>query len=638
MPQSDTMRDRAVTLAQQGFRVFKLRIGSKLPAIEDWPNQATNDPEKVHDAWSCPATGESLDNNIGLLTDGLLVLDVDTKNGKQGVQSLESLTDLLGLSTETRASVSPTGGQHLFYKKPPGLYIPSRAEVLGSGLDIRSDKGFVVAAGSIIGGVPYRWTREQEPLDAPEWLLKACAAGPRPVERDVLPLVDLDEPDAIRRSIEWLVHRSPKAIYGQGGDTTTFRVACRVKDFGISEPQCAELMRNHWNEAKAHPIWDPGELADKVAHAYKYGKLPPGIASAAADFEAVEIDVGHPRESLANASKAPPGQLRAYNFTDARDAVTTNDYLIKGLLNQKNMAVIYGAPGSGKTFVALDMAYSIARGAKFQGRRTQQGLVVYFALEGQDRFKNRLAALHRHRPVGEGARVPLRIVHGRLNVRLGADMALMKDQVRAAEAEFGVPCRLIIVDTLSQAAPGFDENSSKEMSEAISSGAALSQHLGCTFAYIHHTGKNAKNGPRGHSVLSGNIDTSILVEPGFLTAGKERDEETGVRYRFRLKVLELGRDQDGDPIRSCVIEWLTASEFERLELTPVESTVFEAIDLAIYDACEETGAAPADFDFDIAFVKENVSDVSHSHLYRHMKAIVEKAYLKKIKHGRWALA
>ena len=77
----------------------------------------------------------------------------------------------------------------------------------------------------------------------------------------------------------------------------------------------------------------------------------------------------------------------------------TGLWLIKNLLPALGIAVIYGHPGSGKSFLALDWALHIALGWDWQGRKVKQGLVIYVAAEGITGLRNRVEAFRRHHDV-----------------------------------------------------------------------------------------------------------------------------------------------------------------------------------------------------------------------------------------------
>jgi RecA/RadA recombinase len=71
------------------------------------------------------------------------------------------------------------------------------------------------------------------------------------------------------------------------------------------------------------------------------------------------------------------------------------EWLVRGLLPRAELAVIYGESGSGKSFLALDLAAAITRGIEWRGRRTATGRVVYVCAEGAGGFKARLRAYAR---------------------------------------------------------------------------------------------------------------------------------------------------------------------------------------------------------------------------------------------------
>lgn len=142
-----TMRQRAVALAEQGFRVFPLKARSKTPVVKAFYDIATSDPVKVAEMWT-DAKGCSQDYNIGISTDNLLVLDIDVKDGKKGEESLRELVEA-GLTAATAQTVTPTGGRHLIYQLPPNVIAPSMVN-WKPGIDIRGWHSYVVGPGSVL--------------------------------------------------------------------------------------------------------------------------------------------------------------------------------------------------------------------------------------------------------------------------------------------------------------------------------------------------------------------------------------------------------------------------------------------------------------------------------------------------------
>src|SRR5262245_60239073 len=113
---TQSMRDRAIELARQGFSVFPLKEGTKDTPIvprgmplkkgEYFGAVPSSDPDRVAKLWSGPA-GQALNHNIGICTNDLLVFDLDVKDGKRGDLAFEQLYPGLGLSIHTVKARTP---------------------------------------------------------------------------------------------------------------------------------------------------------------------------------------------------------------------------------------------------------------------------------------------------------------------------------------------------------------------------------------------------------------------------------------------------------------------------------------------------------------------------------------------------
>src|SRR5262249_42898516 len=118
------------------------------------------------------------------------------------------------------------------------------------------------------------------PAHLPKFIQELRSATPRiRIAEPTVALVDVDSPSAVARAVDWLSTKAP--------DHGTYSVAARVKDFGISEDTCVELLMEHWPPAEAKGI---EHITFRVQNAYRYGQNAPGIASAEAEFDAVEVD------------------------------------------------------------------------------------------------------------------------------------------------------------------------------------------------------------------------------------------------------------------------------------------------------------------------------------------------------------
>lgn len=231
-------------------------------------------------------------------------------------------------------------------------------------------------------------------------------------------------------------------------------------------------------------------------------------------------------------------------------------WLIKRLLPANGLALIYGHPGSGKSFLALDMAMHVSLGWDWAGRKTARGLVVYVGAEGATGLRNRIAAFRSHHDLNEAP--PFALIPTPIDLQdPSADTRHLIEQVRRlAEMSNAMPA-LIIIDTLSKTFGGGKENTD-DMAVYIANCQRVASEFDCLVMPVHHRPKDAESTePRGHGSLKGGVDAIILVEAGKTKSAevtKQKDGEIGERFLFNLRVVELGEDEDGEPVTSCVVE------------------------------------------------------------------------------------
>ena len=185
-----------------------------------------------------------------------------------------------------------------------------------------------------------------------------------------------------------------------------------------------------------------------------------------------------------------------------------------------------------------------------------------------------------------------------LDIRLPADRADLVQAARAAGFAGGV----LAIDTLNRAAPGMDENDSKSMGEAIGALKAIQAALGGLVLLVHHTGKDAAKGLRGHSSLHAALDAAVEVardgDRREWKMNKAKDGEDGEAHPFRLDVVEVGTDEDGEPVTSCVVvPEENAGDAVRRVLPPKsgnQRVIWDALDsvLKASSSYGQGGAAP----------------------------------------------
>lgn len=231
-------------------------------------------------------------------------------------------------------------------------------------------------------------------------------------------------------------------------------------------------------------------------------------------------------------------------------------WLIRGILELDSLAQIFADPGVGKTFVALDMGFSVALGPEWHGRRVSTGPVFYIAGEGGNGLGRRLRALElaRGREIGD-APFFLSSVPASLTDAEGAVDALAA--VDALVHEHGKPS-LIVLDTVARNFGGGDENSTRDMSAFIAACDRIRETTGACVLLVHHSGHGDKSRARGSTALKGALDWeySLSKDAGTLQleCTKAKDAEPPPPMSFRLTPVDLGIvDEDGEPITSAAL-------------------------------------------------------------------------------------
>jgi len=253
--------------------------------------------------------------------------------------------------------------------------------------------------------------------------------------------------------------------------------------------------------------------------------------------------------ALLERAKVHPQRFRLLT-PDELAALPPVRWRVRGVLPLEGIAAVFGPSGSGKSFLVLSLLASVANGAEWFGCRVVRAPVLYIALEGEAGIAQRMKAHEaKHGRMAEGFRFMLQS----LDIRNATDRADLVQAVRAAGWNGGVLC----LDTLNRAAPGMDENDSKSMGEAIGAAKAIQAELGGLVLLVHHTGKDASRGLRGHSSLHAALDAAIEVtrtdDRREWKIAKSKDGEDGEAHPFRLDVAEIGEDEDGEPVTSCAV-------------------------------------------------------------------------------------
>jgi hypothetical protein len=231
---------------------------------------------------------------------------------------------------------------------------------------------------------------------------------------------------------------------------------------------------------------------------------------------------------------------------------TTAAYLIKDIIPREGLIVVYGSPKSGKSFKAFDMSLHVALGWSYRGRRVKQGSVVYCAFEGQRGLAKRKEAWRQRFLADHEGQVPFYLQP--VSMRLVQDHPELITEISET---LTAPPALVVLDTLNRSFAG-SESSDEDMTAYVHAADAIREAFGCAVVIVHHTGIDGSR-PRGHTSLPGAVDVQIKIdkdaETGVVTMTVElaKDGPEGDTFTSRLEVVEVGQDEDGDPITSCIV-------------------------------------------------------------------------------------
>jgi hypothetical protein len=233
------------------------------------------------------------------------------------------------------------------------------------------------------------------------------------------------------------------------------------------------------------------------------------------------------------------------------------DWLLRGVLERDTFALVFGDPGCGKSFLAIDWACRVATGTPWRGHAVRGGPVVYVAGEGQQGFGRRIRAWEQHNCVPL-ADAPLYVAPA-----VAIPDADQLAELMQALGALDKPPALIVLDTLARCFGGGDENSTQDMNRFVAACDALRRRYGCTILVAHHAGHADKNRARGAIALKAALDAEYRLagtDNLLLTTTKMKDAETPAPVAMALATVDLPglADDYGNPVTSAAIEVLDA--------------------------------------------------------------------------------
>jgi hypothetical protein len=294
----------------------------------------------------------------------------------------------------------------------------------------------------------------------------------------------------------------------------------------------------------------------------------------------------------------PPSGLSWHGSADPHAG---RPWMIKGLIPEVGHGLLSGQWGMGKTFGVFDLAGALMTGGTFAGRHvTRKAGVLLIAAEGQSEIRKRLKALLVNKlELDADHLLPICWVEECPPLLSRGALEWLKAKAAIAEAklqtDFGLPLGLVGIDTIGSAAGFKDENDSAECQRAMNVLAGLARAAKVFVLGVDHYGKTIEAGTRGGSSKETSADVVLVFVGERSGAGKVSDTrmlvrkvrggKQGYEVPFTLPEVELGRDQDGDPITTCVVDWgAVAGATDRADRWPKSRRVFrEALRTALIE-------------------------------------------------------
>lgn len=518
------------------------------------------------------------DDNIAVRLTGVIGIDVDAyvKDGKlkRGDETLASAEHLWGTLPATwrstsRDAANPSGIR--FYRVPKGiefrtlLSMPNAdGEVTGDIEICQHSHRYAVVWPSINPdtGTPYRWYTPdgtvslgvpdvlELPVLPPRWVDELTMIRPTVEERPAAPVTaQLALPADWHAQVTDHYRRGVEACAGPAGsrhDNTLVVVGALARDESRGRAGATTAL-GMLRERFVAAIGDDGQRdparefesmveSSRLLAATTVSTAEAELAAVAAVFANIpEVPEGPPAVAAVLDPPGPgedPNRHRRRMLTeDALRLIPPPIPLAAGWFYRRSLAVLYGPPKKGKTFVAVDLALAVATGRPWMGGPTEAGHVVYCLGEGVAGLSRRLEAWRLHH--GCDGPADLAILPHVPQLHNPVDVADFIEAVTPARPA------LIIIDTLARAIVGVDENASKDMGEVVAQLDRIKEATGACVLVLHHTGKDAARGTRGSSALTGAIDTGVEVrgDPQAMTLAttEQKDAEPADPRQFRAE-------------------------------------------------------------------------------------------------------
>lgn len=477
--------NRALEVAEE-YPVFPCGE-NKAPIVAGGFKAATQDPDEVERMFSMPSAAL-----IGVPTgeaSGLAVIDVDVRDGKEGIEWVEKNQEMLGQTLKVRTM---SGGFHFYYQHEDGL---RNSAGIDKCVDIRAEGGYVCFP----DGDRYQFLNDEDvaPFPADMRLKLSFYDGAMPMT-----LAQHVVEDGLGRIADGREKWMTTCIMAAVGEYTRANGVPPTVDY---------LVQNTWPIYKARVTSRTGDLEREGRGLTEFVKKCESTIKRVRARQIKDIEVAPERKQTQSNIIANPDMPKReirLRFMEELEMAPPPNFLVGDYLIENSFICLYAPPASYKSFLVLDWALSVAHGIDWAGRPTRKAPVVYLAMEGQTGLINRALAWHHDRKL-QAKGVQFAAVTTSLMM---ADNGQADTQalIEAISNSLTDKPAMVIVDTLSRVMDG-DENTQTSMSAFVRHCQQIQEAFECAVLVVHHTGK-AGQGARGSSVLQGAVDTELELK------------------------------------------------------------------------------------------------------------------------------
>ena len=263
--------------------------------------------------------------------------------------------------------------------------------------------------------------------------------------------------------------------------------------------------------------------------------------------------------------EVPRSNLNLRKVSELINDISEPEWVIEDVMEKDSVMEIYGAPKSGKSFIAIDMAICASLGIDWHGHKCTQTPIIYLAGEGQRGIARRVQAW-KHYYDKDVNNAKLFISDRGIRFLDEDDHANLVNHINDIKKVFG-NIGAIFVDTLARNFGAGNENSTEDMNKFIEKVDALKNEFNCCVNLIHHTGHMASGRARGSSVLPAAVDAEFAVK-------RAKDTSDEMKVEFTQTLIK-----DGKPINPKYFKFV---EIDLILLNGLTSGVLAAIDKSEY--------------------------------------------------------